>query len=318
MNTPTQLTKLSSPTHKISLADFIDFQTQSFLDQYDVSDLTKSHCKKRLRYFSEWIRSNDSEKLDRSLILNYRDFLKKSKFQSTTIGSYLSSLRCYFQWMEIEGLCPDVTKGIKSYKRGRNFRRDALTVNQVHKLLDKIDRSTIEGLRDYALINLLIRTGLRSIEAARVRVSDLRSINSDSIGLWVWGKGKSDASEYVVLVEETLKPIMDYLSTRLSLKQDAYLFASLNRNGGNSSLSTRTIRRIAKERLRAAGLNSPRLVCHSFRHTAVTLSLSSGVPLQEVQKMARHADISTTTLYAHNIDRSKGNAERGISEILKR
>ena len=110
----------------------------------------------------------------------------------------------------------------------------------------------------------------------------------------------------------------DYLSSRPSLKQDDPLFASLSDGSYGSGLSTRTIRRVVKERFRAIGLNSPRLTSHSLRHTSISLCIESGCSITEAQKMARHADISTTNIYVHLKDRSMGLAERSVENILKR
>ena len=70
------------------------------------------------------------------------------------------------------------------------------------------------------------------------------------------------------------------------------------------------------EELKEAGYNSEKLTAHSLRHTAVTLSLLGGNTLQEVQQFARHTDISTTQIYAHNLDRAKNKCEETIAEAI--
>lgn len=289
-----------------------------FLASLDASELTKTHYQARLQQFTLWLDTQPIEPVQRQTILNYKKYLKDRKCEASTVGAYLGAVRQFFQWTDISRIYPDVTKGIKGAKRSRSFRKDALTIPQVHRLLDSIDRSSELGKRDFALINLLVRTGLRTVEVIRCKVNSIRPVNSGAVGLWVQGKGRQEADEFVVLTEDCISPIMEYFSNRPALKQDAPLFASLSDGSYGSGLSTRTIRRVVKERLRAIGLNSPRLTSHSLRHTSISLSLEGGASIQEAQKMARHADISTTTIYAHNIDRSKGVAEISVQEILRR
>jgi integrase len=66
----------------------------------------------------------------------------------------------------------------------------------------------------------------------------------------------------------------------------------------------------------AAGYDSSRLTAHSLRHTAVTLSLLGGKSLQEVQQFARHTNIATTQIYAHNLDRAKNNCEEVVAKAI--
>ena len=81
-------------------------------------------------------------------------------------------------------------------------------------------------------------------------------------------------------------------------------------------MATRTVSRIAKEAMRGHGIDSAALTAHSMRHTAVTFALLAGASLQEVQAMARHRNINTTTIYAHNLDRMEGRAEGAVDSIL--
>lgn len=291
---------------------------QRFLDSLDSSELTKTHYQSRLQQFILWLDTQPIEPVQRSTILHYKRWLKDRKCEASTIGAYLVAVRQFFQWTEVNRIYPDVTRGIKGAKRSRSFRRSALTISQIHRLFDSIDRSSALGKRDFALINLLVRTGLRTIEVIRCKVGDIRPVNSDTVGLWVQGKGRQEPDEFVVLTEDCISPVMDYLSSRPSLKQEDPLFASLSDGSYGSSLSTRTIRRVVKERLRAIGLNSPRLTSHSLRHTSISLCLEGGASIQEAQKMARHADISTTNIYVHLGDRAKGVAEKSVEDILKR
>ena len=66
-------------------------------------------------------------------------------------------------------------------------------------------------------------------------------------------------------------------------------------------MTKRSISRIVKERFKKVGYNSERLTAHSLRHSAITLSLLSGATIQQAQQLARHTNINTTMIYAHNL-----------------
>ena len=122
--------------------------------------------------------------------------------------------------------------------------------------------------------------------------------------------------EFVLLTPATLDPLLEYLEARASIKNQDPLFASHSTKNFGKSLTTRSVSRIVKEALRKMNLDNPRLTAHSLRHTAITLSLLGGATPQEARVMARHADINTTLIYAHNINRIKQAPEKKIDEIL--
>jgi integrase/recombinase XerC len=73
---------------------------------------------------------------------------------------------------------------------------------------------------------------------------------------------------------------------------------------------------MVKNRLKEAGYNSERLTAHSLRHTAVTLSLLAGKDITEVQQFARHANIATTMIYNHSLDKAKNSCSEAIAKAI--
>lgn len=203
---------------------------------------------------------------------------------------------------------------------------------QLKLVLNTIDRSTLEGKRDYAIMLLMCVGGLRTIEISRANVDDVRTLGDFTV-LYVQGKGRKDRTEFVKLPEPVLKAINEYLRERANcveksdgtdrtvdgdraVKETAPLFASTSNRNRNGRLTTRTISGIAKRAMRQAGFDSPRLSAHSLRHSAVTLSLLAGADLAEVQAFARHSNISTTQIYSHAVDRINSMCENVISDAI--
>ena len=114
---------------------------------------------------------------------------------------------------------------------------------------------------------------------------------------------------------QVLDAITDYLKMRGNADETEPLFVGTgNRNKGR--LTTRTISAIAKTAMRQSGYNSRRLSAHSLRHSSVTLALLGGMSLQDVQAFARHANIATTTVYAHDVSRLKSMCENTIANAI--
>jgi integrase/recombinase XerD len=241
--------------------------------------------------------------------------LEASGLSPHTVSAYLVVVRLFFEWAEKVHLFPNVARDIKGGKTPRGHCRDCLTVTQVRKLLDGAERSTLRGKRDFAILNLLVRTGLRTIEIVRADLGDIRS-DSGEVFLWIRGKGRDAKDEFVVLTHVSADPINEYLAVRGPVENSAPLFASIGGRNRNGRLTTRSVRRSVKDCFRRVGINSRRLTTHSLRHTAITLALLGGASVQEVQLLARHSSINTTMLYAHNLNRVANAPERRIDAML--
>lgn len=90
------------------------------------------------------------------------------------------------------------------------------------------------------------------------------------------------------------------------------LFTSMSDRNEGQRLTTRTLRKIAKDAFRSIGIEKKKLSAHSLRHFFATQSLRAGAPLLQVKEAMRHASIETTQKYLHNIERIEKGAERYI------
>jgi len=299
-----------------SLADLIE----RFLQEQDVAASSKDTYRRQLRQFSAWLeqtgRARVMASLDREDILAYKQALQAQGLSSYSVSGYLTAVRKLYQWLESRKLYPNIAKEIKGLKKAKGFRKDTLTPSQLREALSAMDSSSLEGLRDFAIFNLLARTGLRTIEIARARIEHLRQESGEAV-LWIRGKGRDTADEFVLLTQESLRPIRQYLSLRAKLQgqpeDEEPLFCSHSNRNDGQALTTRSISRIVKESLKRVGVDDKRLTAHSLRHTAITLAIKGGASLQQAQAMARHSDPRTTMIYFHNLDRISQGAERYIS-----
>ena len=282
----------------------------------DASPRTIQTYTGNIRQFFKWLQSNGIRKPQRRDVLAYRDELR-TRCKPSTVQGYITALRLFFRWTEQAGLYPNIADHVKGAKLDTSHKKDYLNAAQIRGVLGSIDTQTAKGKRDYSIVALMVTGGLRDIEISRANIEDLKQLGGNTI-LHLQGKGHDEREDFVKVVPEVEERIRAYLQTRREAKGKQPLFSSLSYNRIGQRLSPRSISGIVKGRLVDAGYNSDRLTAHSLRHSAVTLSLIGGLPLDEVQQFARHKSISTTQIYAHNLDRAKNRSEDTIAASIFR
>ena len=303
---------LDDKTNIVELKASLSSRVEQFIISLDAKDTTKDAYRKALRIFQAWILAKGYNNPSRETILEYKQYLQARSLSPLTITAYLTALRRFFVYLESIKVYPNIVSGIKGLKSPRGFMKDALTKDEVNILLGAIaERKDLNSLRDFALINLMLRTGLRTIEVSRALIGDIGRENGETI-LRVWGKGRDSKDELVILTLQAYKPLLEYLEARGETKAGEPLFIS-HSNRSREYLTTRSIRRIIADRLKSVGLKTDRLTAHSLRHTAGTIALSNGADLIGVKDMLRHSSINTTMIYTHNLNRITNGAEKFIS-----
>ena len=284
----------------------------------DAKPKTVATYTRAIRQFARYLATEGITRPSRETIIAYRDSLTAAGKSAATVNAYLIAVKRFFQWAADEGIFPNVAEHVKGRKISHTFKKDYLTSKQARHVLETCDRSTAKGKRDFALLSLMMCTGIRTIEAARADVGDIRPAG-ESIVLYVQGKGRDDRQEYVKLEPPVESAIRDYLAAEYDGKtppEAAPLFGSAAHRNGGGRMTTRSISRIVKTHLLAAGLNSSRLTAHSLRHTAATLMLKNGARPAEVQQILRHKDINTTMIYSHALERAANTGESKAARAI--
>lgn len=226
-----------------------------------------------------------------------RNFLKW--INSLGISAYsqariLSGIRAFYKYLLLENLVQkDPTELIENPKIGRKL-PVFLTVEEVNKLIDSIDLSKPEGIRNKAIFETLYSSGLRVSELTGLKLSQTFL---DLSLLKITGKGNKE--RLVPLGGSAVKQIRIYLDNwrnKVKIKTgfDDILF--LNNRG--TALSRVMIFYIIKNQMKLAGIKkvvSP----HTFRHSFATHLIEGGADLRAVQAMLGHESITTTEIYTH-------------------
>ena len=295
---------------------------QSFNNEYfrcwtsyiDASPKTIDTYSKAIKQFFIYLQANGIKQPQREDIVAYREHLKEDH-KPTTVQNYLVVVKLFFQWTERKGFYPNIADRVKGAKIDTEHKKDYLTTKQVNKLLGNIDRSTLKGKRDYAMLSVMVTTGLRTISIMNANIEDIRAAG-DAVALFYKGKGHEEKATYVKLAEPVEDAIRDYLTARGTTDGTEPLFSSVASRNSGGRMTTRSISRVAKNSLIDVDLISDRLTAHSFRHTAATLNLLNGGTVEETQQLLDHANINTTLIYSHALERAKNNSEQRIAKAI--
>ena len=228
-------------------------------------------------------------------------FLREREYSKSTMARKLATLRSFYkfcvkrQYAQSNPLATIRTP--KQEKRLPKF----LSEDEVRKLLETPDITTLLGARDRAMLETMYSTGVRVSELVDLNIADIDFVGE---ALHVRGKGKK---ERVTPISPTaLAWIRRYMDMRradprsVSFDQQA-LF--VNKHG--QRLSTRSVRRKLDKYLAICGLD-PAVSPHTLRHSFATHMLNRGADLRSVQELLGHQSLSTTQIYTHvTTDRMK-------------
>lgn len=273
----------------------------SFISSQDVKESSRSLYTRTLTQYFRWLeetkRINNFLSLTRQDILEYKDSLLSSGLSALTVSSYIVAVRKFYEWAEAEKQYPNIAKGIKTPRRKQAFKKQHLTDAKSGELLQHFQSIS---LRDFAIVNLILRTGLRTVEVVRADIGDI-TFKGDKRVLLVWGKGHTEKDDFVVLSDKAYEPIRNYLATRKGAKAGEPLFTSNSRQNRGERLTTRTISAICKEGLKAIGLDGKEYTAHSLRHTTAVAILKHGGMITDVQDVLRHTSPATSQIYTESV-----------------
>ena len=216
---------------------------------------------------------------------------RSSELSKRSQARLLSALRSFFGWCVLEGERKDnPCDGIDAPKLGR-YLPEVLSVEEVEAMMNAVDLSSENGLRDRAILEVLYGCGLRVSELTGLRISQ---VYFDEQFVRVIGKG--DKQRVVPLGEMAAEAVQAYLNVRREPDAGCSDILFLNRSG--RGLSRVAVFEIVKKTALAAGIRKE-ISPHTFRHSFATHLVEGGADLRVVQEMLGHASILTTEIYTH-------------------
>ncbi len=285
------------------LTDFLDWLE---IERGLTSESQKNYAR-FLKKFFDWLKINHLENLKPSELTSdhiwkYRLFLSrqyipktKRPLKRTTQNYYLIALRqllTYFTEKDIPSLPPEK---IKLPKEKTEKIVTFLTLEQIEKLLNSPDTSTVFGLRDRAILETFFSTGMRVGEVMNLNREQIKiKPNTKDLEISIIGKGGRPRTVY--LSERAVNWLRKYLETRTD--KEKALFINYRGKIPSTRLNKRSMERIVKKYALLAGLPLT-TVCHTLRHSFATDLLLKGIDLRVVQEFLGHRNIATTQIYTH-------------------
>jgi len=281
--------------------DFLEYleieqnRSQKTISNYD-------HYLTRLIDYAGDIQVSD---IDAELIRKWRLWLNRlgtntsDELQKTTQNYHLIALRSFLKFCakrDIPAMTADKIELARTTRKQVTF----LNPEEVQRLFDVCDLSTLAGLRDRAILELLFSSGLR--------VSELVALDKDHINLkrrefMVRGKGQKDRP--IFISAEAGEWIQKYLNMRKDNVKPLFLRYSgqkkVDTSGNFHRLTARSIQRMVAKNALLAGITK-HVSPHTLRHSFATDLLMNGADLRSVQAMLGHSNIATTQIYTHVTD----------------
>lgn len=202
----------------------------------------------------------------------------------------LSSIKGFFSYLLLEErMESSPAEFVEAPRRARHL-PDTLSTDEIDRLLDSLDDSTVKGRRDSAMLEVLYSCGLRVSELTSLRLSDLFFGEG-----YIRVVGKGNKQRLVPISAVARDKVQIYLEDRRKAQTSSDILFLNNRGSALTRVMVFTIIRQAAER---AGIEK-RISPHTFRHSFATHLLEGGASIRQVQEMLGHESILTTEIYTH-------------------
>ena len=217
------------------------------------------------------------------------DYYDKLGLKSLSIRRKISSLKGFYKYLSREGKVLDNPFSYVTLPKKEKKLPQYLNYNEMIEIFDIIDTSTILGLRNRLIMEMLYATGIRVSELVNIKMPD---INIDDNSIIVTGKG--DKMRIVFFNEIAKKCLKKYINETSEIRKSDYLI--LNNHGNR--ITTRSIRLIMNKVINETSIKK-HVHPHILRHTFATHLLNNGCDLLTVQELLGHVSITTTGIYTH-------------------
>ena len=252
---------------------------------------------KLVQYFQSLNQSPNLNEISTADLKSFISWLNELGMLASTRARVISGLKAFFTYLILEDVLVNNPMGlIEAPKLSRKL-PDTLNINEINQLIDAIDASKAEGMRNKAILEVLYGCGLRVTELTELKISNLFP---QIEFIKVIGKGNKE--RLVPIGGVALKLLDLYLTqvrVHMKIKKGNEDFIFLNRFG--AKLSRISIFNLIKSLAITTGIKKT-ISPHTLRHSFATHLIEGGADLRAVQEMLGHASITTTEIYTH-IDR---------------
>lgn len=229
-------------------------------------------------------------KVEAEMVERYMAWLYDRGREKSSQARALSSVKSFFNFLLInDQIDASPAEFVQSPKFGRQL-PDILSTDEIDRIIATVDTSTVKGLRDQAMLEVLYSCGLRVSELTSLRIQDLFFGEG-----YIRVIGKGDKQRIVPISAVARERIHRYLDKRPGARSNVDILFLNNRGGKLTRVMVFTI---LKEAAQRAGIHK-HISPHTFRHSFATHLLEGGASIRQVQEMLGHESILTTEIYTH-------------------
>ena len=275
------------------------------------SMLTVRNYDHYLTRFLTYAKTDNPAHITESMVREYRLWLNRQAgtkvgrhtdtLKRKTQNYYLIALRAFLKYIRKRGfdsLNPESIELAKVPERSL----DLISPAELTRLMNGPDTTTLRGLRDKAILELLFSTGLRVSELCGLSQEDV-DLSRDEFSI----RGKGEKIRVVFLSDTAREAVRAYLKARTDIGDAMFIQYGKNSNAEmiknhDLRLTSRSVQRIIKQYATIAGITR-KVTPHVIRHSFATDLLSNGADIRSVQALLGHANIATTQVYTHVTDK---------------
>jgi integrase/recombinase XerC len=247
------------------------------------------------------------------LVLSYQGWLRQRNLATATINRKLAGIKSLVNYASSVGKCFYTLSNVKT-QTVTNYRDTTGIACETFKLmLGVVNRSTIKGKRDYAILLLLWGNALRRSEVTQCLLKHFEPMERR---LWILGKGKKGQLQQITLGKETIQAIQDWLEVRGKIGLNEPLFCAVHRGYWGHQLNPDSIYKLVQKYAKLAGIEKT-LSPHRLRHSAITAALeTTNGDVRSVQKLSRHSSLNTLMIYDDNRKNEQGRVTALLEDLL--
>lgn len=292
-----------------------------FIEQMKVRNYSSSTIRgysREVRKFLEYLRENnvtDIKRITRDFLKTWQAMLMEYKargdkgYTPATVALKIRSIKRFFEHLEQSShILVNPAEYIKEPKKEYRLPRVVLTEDEARNILDQPNLSTMTGIRDRTLLEVLYGTGIRLEEVTNLTIYDCDLQG----GLLRVNKGKFAKDRVVPLGRHAVRFLKEYIThVRPRHTRKNRNIKNLFVSGMGNPLSRKIISIIICGHVKQAGIGK-KVTAHTFRHTFATQLVKNGAEITAVQKMLGHSCLSVTHIYTRvaGVDVKKTHKER--------
>ena len=276
----------------------LDQIVEEFLSEQDILENSRLTYKRLISKFILWCHANkvDPRAVRLSDLLRYKTYLEGNR-ALTYVALNLTVIKKWYGWLETKGYYSDISKNLKLPRRYKGFRKYPFKFEDVERMISLINTKSPKGFRDFVIMNLLVRRGLRLVEVCRMNVGDIKSLNNEII-IEIQRKAQREKQDFVVISGSLYDLVKKYLIVfRGDCQDNDPLFVSCSRYNEGERISAKGIGKLVTTYIAKAGLKDENHSAHSLRHSVAVHLLTNGFGIYDVQKLLGHSKTEITEIY---------------------